>query len=130
MHETHRRRLFWNPFNFRDVLKDQEDLKDIKINLDISHWVVCLERIFDSPESHQVGLELLEQRVRVSACPRVLCSLNPAAAAPGGHGIAAVPMAPACPERGEVGNPGGGGSPPAPLAGHSNIDGTIPPTPR
>ena len=22
MHETHRRRLFWNPFNYRDILKD------------------------------------------------------------------------------------------------------------
>jgi len=54
--ETHRRRLFWNPFNFRDILKGQEDLKDIKINLDISHWVVCLERIFDSPSSkHENG---------------------------------------------------------------------------
>jgi len=50
-HETHRRRLFWNPFNFRDILKGQEDLKDIKVNIDISHWVVCLERIFASPES-------------------------------------------------------------------------------
>lgn len=54
-HETHRRRLFWNPFYFRDILKGQEDLKDIKINLDISHWVVCLERIFDSPESRQMN---------------------------------------------------------------------------
>ena len=52
-HETHRRRLFWNPFNFRDILKGQEDLKDIKVNIDISHWVVCLERIFASPESIQ-----------------------------------------------------------------------------
>ena len=59
VHETHRRRLFWNPFNFRDILKGQEDLKEIKINLDVSLWVVCLERIFDSPESHQVGLEQL-----------------------------------------------------------------------
>ena len=49
------RRLFWNPFNFRDILKGQEELKDIKINLDISHWVVCLERIFDSPESRHMN---------------------------------------------------------------------------
>ena len=54
-HETHRRRLFWNPFNFRDILQGQEDLRDIKINLDVSHWVVCLERTFDSPESHQMN---------------------------------------------------------------------------
>jgi sugar phosphate isomerase/epimerase len=55
VHETHRRRLFWNPFNFREILKGQADLADVKINLDISHWVVCLERIFDSPESHQMN---------------------------------------------------------------------------
>ena len=41
VHETHRRRLFWNPFNFRDILKGQPDLIDVKINLDVSHWVVC-----------------------------------------------------------------------------------------
>ena len=52
MHETHRRRLFWNPFNYRDLLKGQDDLKDVKVNLDISHWVVCLERCFGSPESN------------------------------------------------------------------------------
>ena len=72
VHETHRRRLFWNPFNFRDILKEQPDLDAIKINLDISHWVVCLERIFDSPTSHHMNgevdgwwpevLEMLKQR--------------------------------------------------------------------
>jgi len=52
-HEGHRRRIFWNPFNFRDILQDQDDLTATKITLDISHWVACLERIFDSPESLQ-----------------------------------------------------------------------------
>jgi len=61
VHETHRRRLFWNPFNFRDILKGQDDLKDIKINLDISHWVVCLERIFDSPESAHMNGDDVDQ---------------------------------------------------------------------
>jgi len=51
VHETHRRRLFWNPFNFRDILKDDESLAEVKINLDISHWVVCLERCFATKES-------------------------------------------------------------------------------
>ena len=51
MHETHRRRLFWNPWNYRDLLKGQSELKGIKTNLDISHWVVILERTFGSPES-------------------------------------------------------------------------------
>ena len=51
-HESHRRRIFWNPFNYRDIFKNQNDLpKDVKVNLDISHWVVCLERCFGSEQS-------------------------------------------------------------------------------
>lgn len=53
-HETHRRRIFWNPFNYRDILVNQPELlQNIKINLDISHWVVCLERCFGSEVSNQ-----------------------------------------------------------------------------
>ena len=56
VHETHRRRIFWNPFNFRDVLKNQPDLEKVLINLDISHWVCVLERIFGSETSlHENG---------------------------------------------------------------------------
>lgn len=56
VHETHRRRLFWNPYNFRDILKGDESLASLKINLDISHWVVCLERCFASKVSlHENG---------------------------------------------------------------------------
>ena len=51
MHETHRRRLFWNPWNYRDLLQGQSELESVKTNLDISHWVVILERCFGSPES-------------------------------------------------------------------------------
>ena len=51
MHETHRKRILWNPFNYRDVLLGQKELADIKVNLDISHWVVILERCFGSKES-------------------------------------------------------------------------------
>ena len=50
-HETHRRRLFWNPFQTRDILAGQADLADVKLNSDISHWVVCLERTFGHPYS-------------------------------------------------------------------------------
>eukprot|EP01061_Rhynchopus_euleeides_P024430 TRINITY_DN3937_c0_g1_i1.p2 TRINITY_DN3937_c0_g1~~TRINITY_DN3937_c0_g1_i1.p2 ORF type:complete len:313 (+),score=89.96 TRINITY_DN3937_c0_g1_i1:504-1442(+) len=50
-HETHRRRLFWNPFNTRDILAGQADLADVKLNSDISHWVVCLERVFATEAS-------------------------------------------------------------------------------
>ena len=52
-HETHRRRLFWNPFQTRDILQGQEDLAGIKLNSDISHWVVCLERPFATQASFQ-----------------------------------------------------------------------------
>jgi sugar phosphate isomerase/epimerase len=47
VHETHRRRLFWNPFpfNLRDLLLENEELKNVKINLDISHWVVVVSFI-------------------------------------------------------------------------------------
>lgn len=72
-HETHRRRIFWQPYNFRDILKDDESLKDVKCTLDISHWVVCLERIFATEESGKENgegmdywwpeiLEMLKQR--------------------------------------------------------------------
>jgi len=50
VHETHRRRIFFNPFNFRDILADPSMAK-VKINLDISHWVVVLERIFATEQS-------------------------------------------------------------------------------
>ena len=45
VHETHRRRIFWNPFQLRDLLKENSLLRSLKINLDISHWV-CVVRIF------------------------------------------------------------------------------------
>ena len=52
-HETHRRRIFWNPFNYRDILANQPELLEkVRINLDISHWVVCLERCFGSDASN------------------------------------------------------------------------------
>ena len=37
----------------RDILSGEESLKDVKVNLDISHWVVCLERIFATESSAQ-----------------------------------------------------------------------------
>ena len=45
VHETHRRRIFWNPFQLRDLLKENSLLRSLKINLDISHWV-CVVRFF------------------------------------------------------------------------------------
>jgi hypothetical protein len=50
LHETHRRRIFYNPFIYQQVLFDQLDLVDVKINLDISHWVLSLGRLFGCPQ--------------------------------------------------------------------------------
>jgi len=44
VHETHRRRALFSPFATRDILGE---VPELKINLDISHWVVVCERIFD-----------------------------------------------------------------------------------
>ena len=52
-HETHRKRIFWNPFNFREIIKGDETLSKLKVNLDISHWVVCLERCFATEASER-----------------------------------------------------------------------------
>ena len=51
VHEGHRRRNFWNPYIFRDVLSGCEELRDLKVTLDISHWVLCLERCFATKPS-------------------------------------------------------------------------------
>ena len=42
----------------RDILKGQKALENVKVTLDISHWVCCLERCFASKESvHENGKE-------------------------------------------------------------------------
>lgn len=43
-HETHRRRILYNPWITRDVLKQ---LPQLKVNADFSHWVCVAERLFD-----------------------------------------------------------------------------------
>ena len=47
-HETHRQRLFWNPFSTYDIL-NHPAIKgtSLKINADLSHWCVACERVFD-----------------------------------------------------------------------------------
>mmetsp|Transcript_64036 Transcript_64036/g.202596 ORF Transcript_64036/g.202596 Transcript_64036/m.202596 type:complete len:158 (+) Transcript_64036:482-955(+) len=49
-HETHRKRLMWNPWNFRDLMLALEG-EPVKITADISHWVVCCE-VLHSLDSH------------------------------------------------------------------------------
>jgi len=43
-HETHRLRVFNNPWRTRDILKQCPDLK---LTADLSHWVCVAERLFD-----------------------------------------------------------------------------------
>lgn len=45
VHETHRQRLLYNPFQTRALLS-HSSLKNLKINADLSHWVCVCERIF------------------------------------------------------------------------------------
>jgi len=67
VHETHRRRALYNPFTTRDLLKE-EALAGLQLNLDVSHWVVVCERIFnETDEVHFWGaiLALVADRVRL-----------------------------------------------------------------
>jgi len=44
VHETHRRRCLFNPWITRDVLAR---VPELRVNCDLSHWVVVCERLFD-----------------------------------------------------------------------------------
>jgi hypothetical protein len=48
--ETHRQRLFCNPFMTRDLLQRSE-LADLKLNADLSHWYCACERVFDKTQA-------------------------------------------------------------------------------
>eukprot|EP00793_Prasinoderma_coloniale_P006561 PRCOL_00001391-RA len=48
-HETHRRRLFYSPFAFRDCFMGATDtagLEGVKVTADLSHWACVCERVF------------------------------------------------------------------------------------
>ena len=49
-HETHRKRILWNPFIARDVyrLADAAGVK-FSVNCDLSHWALVCGRFFDAP---------------------------------------------------------------------------------
>jgi sugar phosphate isomerase/epimerase len=47
VHETHRQRLLYSPYQARDIfVAGGEDLKDLKVNCDLSHWVCVCEKVF------------------------------------------------------------------------------------
>jgi sugar phosphate isomerase/epimerase len=48
--ETHRQRLFCNPFMTRDLLQRSE-LAELKLNADLSHWYCACERVFDAKQA-------------------------------------------------------------------------------
>lgn len=70
VHETHRRRLLWNPWSTRDVLAGLQatgDAAALKINCDLSHWVCVGERLFDEthdPEFYEI-LAMLGRHVHL-----------------------------------------------------------------
>mmetsp|Transcript_18385 Transcript_18385/g.22600 ORF Transcript_18385/g.22600 Transcript_18385/m.22600 type:complete len:308 (+) Transcript_18385:325-1248(+) len=47
VHETHRQRLFYNPYVTRDILLHESIRGQIEINADLSHWVCVCEHVFD-----------------------------------------------------------------------------------
>jgi len=59
VHETHRRRVFYSPFVTLRLLKK---FPEIKVNLDISHWTVVCERIFELEPWWPEMLKLLVER--------------------------------------------------------------------
>lgn len=46
--ETHRRRLFWNPWQTMELL---QRVPEVRLNADLSHWTCACERIFDETVS-------------------------------------------------------------------------------
>lgn len=77
VHETHRQRVFYNPWITRDVLKR---LGDLKVNADLSHWAVVCERLLndknddDWPEIIQLVAKscyLIHARVGYQQGPQV-----------------------------------------------------------
>ena len=49
VHETHRQRLLYSPYTAAEVLALPE-LKELKINADLSHWCVLCEHVFDATD--------------------------------------------------------------------------------
>jgi len=73
-HETHRQRIFFNPFQTEDLLRHPAlQGKPLKLNADLSHWCVVCERVFD-PENEPRDdwwpdfLNLLSQHVEFCHC--------------------------------------------------------------
>lgn len=56
--ETHRQRLFGNPFQTRALLQDERIIAataEIQLNADLSHWYCACERVFDATEKRDAA---------------------------------------------------------------------------
>ena len=53
VHETHRQRLLYNPYQAREILSKPE-LEGLKINCDLSHWVAVCEHVFDGNDPNNL----------------------------------------------------------------------------
>jgi len=82
-HETHRRRVLWNPFQAASILRE---LPDLRITADLSHWCCVLERIPDStsdsmwePLLAQLSkcVDLIHARVGAAETPQVAHPASP-----------------------------------------------------
>ena len=65
--ETHRQRLFCNPFQTRELLQI-ESLHSLRLNADLSHWYCACERVFDPSTGRDAKwwpevVQLLERHV-------------------------------------------------------------------
>ncbi|WP_428390136.1 sugar phosphate isomerase/epimerase family protein [Mucisphaera sp.] len=70
-HETHRGRVFYNPWTTRDVL---QEVPEVKVLCDYSHWVCVCERIPDEPEIFELcadRCEHLHARIGYAEGPQV-----------------------------------------------------------
>lgn len=47
VHETHRQRLMYSPYQTRDILA-HPSMNQLRINADLSHWVCVCEHVFES----------------------------------------------------------------------------------
>ena len=60
-HETHRGRILYSPWVARDLFAR---FPELTITLDLSHWVVVAERLFDCPEHFEFLSKIVVPRVR------------------------------------------------------------------
>jgi len=51
VHETHRQRLLFNPYQTRDILAHPTISGRLRLNCDLSHWVCVCEKLFNASDA-------------------------------------------------------------------------------